>query len=109
MYMLETGLPAPDDICHPVIEEYNKGKMNGTADSADSGMGISIRRGAVGHGNNRHAEEEPDDLPDSGEGEGEGEGEDGAVPEEPEDDNEDEGDRDDEEGLDNQDKGDDDL
>lgn len=105
--MLETGLPAPDDICHPVIEEYNKGKMNGTADSADSGMGISIRRGAVGHGNNCHAEEEPDDLPDSGEGEGEGE--DGAVPEEPEDDNEDEGDRDDEEGLDNQDKGDDDL
>lgn len=93
MYMLETGLPAPDDICHPVIEEYNKGKMNG---------GDSSGRRAAGRGHNRHTEEEQDDIPDSGE--------DGAVPEdELEDDNEDEGDRDDEEGVDNQDKADDDL
>ncbi|ADV19497.1 hypothetical protein CNBB2280 [Cryptococcus gattii WM276] len=70
MYMLETGLPAPDAICHPVLEEYGKGKMDGPDDQG--------RRG------NAVAEEEQEE------------------------DNEDEGDRD-EEGLDNQDKGDDDL
>ncbi|KGB75731.2 hypothetical protein CNBG_1569 [Cryptococcus deuterogattii R265] len=106
MYMLETGLPAPDAICQSVLEEYGKGKMNGPPEDPGG------RRGGAGagRGNSRMMEEEEqEDSVDSGEaeaeGEGEGEGEeDGVVAE----DNEDEGDRD-EEGLDHQDKGDDDL
>ncbi|KAE8541102.1 hypothetical protein D1P53_002456 [Cryptococcus gattii VGV] len=93
MYMLETGLPAPDAICNTVIEEYGKGKMDGGGETG--------RRATRGGGGRRMMEE---DSPDSGE---EAEAEVEAEGEEPEEDNEDEGDR--EEGLDNRDKGDDDL
>ncbi|KIR59944.1 general transcription factor 3C polypeptide 5 (transcription factor C subunit 1) [Cryptococcus bacillisporus CA1873] len=95
MYMLETGLPAPDAICNPVLEEYGKGKMDGAEDAGGRGRrgGAASARGSKGGG----MVEEQEDSVDSGE----------AEAEEPEEDNEDEGDRDG--GLDNQDKGDDDL
>ncbi|KAL0254021.1 hypothetical protein I308_101400 [Cryptococcus tetragattii IND107] len=92
MYMLETGLPAPDAICNTVIEEYGKGKMDGGGEPGRRGANARGGAAAAGRGNSRLMEEQEDSV-DSGEGEAEGEGEE---------DNEDEGDRD--EGLDNQDK-----
>ncbi|WVO20802.1 uncharacterized protein IAS62_002102 [Cryptococcus decagattii] len=63
MYMLETGLPAPDAICDPVLEEYAKGKMDGRR----GGQGAAARGAAARGGKGGGGVEEQEDSVDSGE------------------------------------------